>query len=342
VNEVVVSLCVIVGLLSLAITWAMSRYGAQLGFVDQPNARSLHQAITPRAGGLGFALLAPAATLLVFSRWVAPVPRAYVVLLTTATALALFSLADDRWGLSVGVRLLAHFGAALALVLAGGVLHEIVLPGGFVVPLGPAASAATILWVMAFTNIYNFMDGSDGLAAGQAIVAASAMALFAANANVPAVTLAMALLAATVAGFLVLNWPPARIFMGDVGSTFLGFTFAGWAVLTGGTRDAPLPFVAWLTVLSPFLFDAALTLVRRTLRGERIHQPHREHMYQQLIRRGWSHAAVALLYIGLASAAAALTLGYYVSGHLTAALFVVLLGVILAIPIVLTPPWRRD
>ena len=281
-------------------------------------------------------LTAPAATLLAFSRWFTPAPAEYAVFLTAAVALALFSLADDRWGLSIGVRLLAHFVAALTLVLAGGVLHELALPGGAVVPFGPLAPVATIVWVMAFTNIYNFMDGSDGLAAGQAIVAAAAMALFAAAVDVPAVAVAMTLLAAGVAGFLVLTWSPARIFMGDVGSTFLGFTFAGWAVLTGGTRDAPLPFVAWVVVLSPFLFDAALTLVRRMSRGERIHEAHSQHMYQRLVRAGWSHAAVALLYISLAAASALLMLAHYATGHVSAPVFAAAVALVLACPVLIT------
>ena len=133
----------------------------------------------------------------------------------------------------------------------------------------------------------------------------------------------------------MLNWPPARIFMGDVGSTFLGFTFAGWAVLSGGTRDGLVPFVAWIAVLSPFLFDAMLTMTRRVVRGERLYQAHRQHLYQRLVRHGWSHAAVALLYIALASAAGAVTIVHYAARPLPAALFLALLASLLAIPVLL-------
>ena len=324
-----------VAAVSFAVTSTMTRHAARLGFVDAPNERSLHAGVKPRAGGVGFVLVTPLATIVGANLWIGYIPPQVATFLFAATMLALVSLADDRWGLSVGVRLLAQLVAALLFVLGGGVLREIALPGGAVLPFGFLASAVTIGWLVAFTNIYNFMDGSDGLAAGQAIVAASAMGLLAMSVNVPLVTIAMAALAAGVAGFLILNWPPARIFMGDVGSTFLGFTFAGWAVLAGDTRNAPLPFLAWMTVLSPFLFDGVLTMIRRIARGERIHQAHREHMYQRLVRSGWSHKAVAVLYIGLAAGTGALMLAAEIGG-LHPIVFAGMLAAVLSVPVVLT------
>jgi UDP-N-acetylmuramyl pentapeptide phosphotransferase/UDP-N-acetylglucosamine-1-phosphate transferase len=330
------AVCAIVGVLSYASAALMRRYATTLGFVDVPNVRSLHAQPTPRAGGLGFAILVPLATVVAVRLWTGSVSAALVTFVAAAMVLALVSLADDRWGLSIGVRFASQIAAAVAVIAAGGLLREISLSERLIVPLGPAALPATLAWLVFATNIYNFMDGTDGLAAGQGIVTAVTMGILAATANATVVMLAMGILAAGVLGFLALNWPPARIFMGDVGSTFLGFTFAGWAVLTGGTRDGPLPFIAWIAVLSPFLFDAALTLVRRILRGERLHEAHRQHLYQRLVGNGWSHAAVAVLYMTLASAAGGLTLFHYLAYELPLLLFAALLASVLAIPVLLT------
>jgi UDP-N-acetylmuramyl pentapeptide phosphotransferase/UDP-N-acetylglucosamine-1-phosphate transferase len=110
-----------------------------------------------------------------------------------------------------------------------------------------------------------------------------------------------------VLGFLVLNLPPARVFMGDVGSTFLGFTIAAWSI-AGTQRTVPVPLLAWVAVLSPFLFDAATTLARRMWRGERVYQAHRTHMYQRLVARGWTHGRTTALYGLLAAVSSALAI----------------------------------
>ncbi len=298
-------------LLSYAAAELMRRQAVRLGFTDLPNARSLHVESTPRGGGVGFAFVVPAAIACSMLLLGTPERAPQAVLLTAACALALVSLADDRWGLPQLVRLLAQFGAALVVVSAGIVIREITIPGAGTYSLGAVAIPATLAWIVFLTNIYNFMDGIDGLAASQAIVAAFAMSALAGCVGRPDLAIALSVLAAGVCGFLALNWPPARIFMGDVGSTFLGFLFAGWAVLTGGKAEDPLPFIAWVAVLSPFLFDACFTLVRRALRGEPIHQAHRTHLYQQLVRGGWSHARTTSLYAALAISASVLVVLYY-------------------------------
>jgi UDP-N-acetylmuramyl pentapeptide phosphotransferase/UDP-N-acetylglucosamine-1-phosphate transferase len=286
--------------LSFLVAFVMVRYATVLGFSDVPNDRSLHTTSTPRAGGIGLALAVPILTALGLSTLDGGIPAPERTLLVASALLGLVGLADDRFNLPVGIRLGAQFAAAAAVVLAGGLARHVVLPGFGDVSLGALAVPVTIVWLVALTNIYNFMDGIDGMAAVQAIVAAAAIGVAAARAGSGALAEAMAILAAGAAGFLPLNWAPARVFMGDAGSTFLGFTLAGWAAM-------PLhgvPAIVWIAALSPFLFDSTVTLVRRLLLGERVYEAHRTHFYQRLVQQGWSHARTTILYGALALAAA--------------------------------------
>ncbi len=168
-----------------------------------------------------------------------------------------------------------------------------------------AALPLAFLWIAVVTNVYNFMDGIDSLATAQAIVAGAAMALAGIAVRNPLVATGAALLAAASAGFLLYNLPPARLFMGDVGSTFLGFSFAGLSLLGNlGVGGGRLPVEFGLVVLAPFLFDSLSTLARRILRGERWYAAHRTHYYQRLVHAGLSHAQVTGLYACLAVVAA--------------------------------------
>jgi len=149
------------------------------------------------------------------------------------------------------------------------------------------------------------MDGIDGLAALQAIVAGGALAIAGLMLENPLIGAAGGLLAAATAGFLVYNLPPARLFMGDIGSTFLGFSLAGLTLLGGvGVGGGRLPIEFGIVVLAPFLFDSVATLARRLLRGERWYAAHRSHYYQRLVQSGLSHAQVTILYTALAIVAA--------------------------------------
>src|SRR5262249_22562188 len=198
-------------------------------------------------------------------------------LLLGGLLIALVSLVDDAWHLPARIRFGSHFVAALILLADGRMLRELVLPGEAVWLLGWLSVPITMLWLVGLTNAYNFMDGIDGLAAGQAVIVATTLAWLAYMREANGTALAMTVLAGAVWGFLLHNWPPARIFMGDVGSAYLGFTFAGWAVLSGATHASALPFLAWVVVLAPFLFDTGVTLVSRIIRGQCWYEAHREH-----------------------------------------------------------------
>jgi Fuc2NAc and GlcNAc transferase len=277
-------------LIAFLVALALIQYSAVLGLTDRPNARSLHTKSTPRAGGLGFAVAAPAVTALAVAARSGSVNAPIATLLAAAPSLALVGLADDRWNIPAAVRLIAQTAAAIIVVwVAGKSLPHVV------------EMAIAVVAIVAVTNIYNFMDGIDGLAASQAVIAASAIAIVAGRAGQIDVAIGMTILAAGAAGFLALNWPPARIFMGDVGSTFLGFSFGAWALVAMPGGSGGLTPLLWIVALFPFLFDGIYTLLRRMLLGEPFYRAHRSHLYQRLVQAGWTHRRTTLLYATLAA-----------------------------------------
>ena len=284
-SAVVLTAVVLTAGISFVAALLMTRFSAVLGFTDLPNERSLHTRVTPRAGGVGFALVVPSATAATLAVSPGGLTAPIATLLVASVTIALVGLADDRWNLPITLRLLAQLVAATIVVQVSGLsfAHEI------------GAAVATIA-IVGVTNIYNFMDGIDGLAGSQALIASSCLAVLGFLQGRPQIEIAMLLLAAGVAGFLALNWPPARIFMGDVGSTFLGFSFSAWAVIGVGEGSPGSDVWEWAAVLSPFLFDGIYTLVKRIFRGESVYRAHRDHLYQQLVRGGWSHRRTTGLY----------------------------------------------
>ncbi len=254
----------------LAIT-VMLRFGYH-GPIDQPNHRSLHQIAVPRSGGIGIL----AGILVGFLA----IPPPWALWLAVAGLVGV-SLFDDFHSLPARIRFLAQ---ALAAVL----VTRTWLPPEW----GVAGYVLPILCILWMTNLYNFMDGSNGLAGGMAAFGFAAYALVASLAGQFDLAVWSACIAAAAAGFLVFNFNPARIFMGDVGSVPLGF-LAAVLGLQGFWREA---WPAWfpLLVFSVFIVDATVTLLRRGLRGEKVWVAHREHYYQRLIQSGWSHRRLAL------------------------------------------------
>ena len=286
--------------------WALSHNA-----LDIPNARSGHSRPTPRGGGLAVALvtiLGWTALGIVFS---SPTSRAALLAYAGGAGLiALVSWLDDLYSLSAATRFTAHIFAALAVVLALGPWQTISLAPGLELTLGYAGAAITLLWIVGLTNAFNFMDGSDGLAGSQALVAGLGWACLGWMNHLPAVEILALLLAAGSLGFLFHNWPPARIFMGDVGSAFLGYSFAVLPLLAQGenVRIAGAGPILGFLVVWPFIFDAAFTFLRRLRKGENVFAAHRSHLYQRLIIVGYSHRFVLLLYSGLAIAGTAAAL----------------------------------
>ena len=287
-------ICVIAGLAAFAATWLVRRNAERLGLVQAPNERSSHTIPTPSGGGVGIVLGGAIATLPAALH--APTP----VLVTLAASLAIAAVGfwDDRKPLRASFRLGAQF-VLLGLAVAGAV-PVAGLAAAADLPL-PLVFAGLVLAGVYWINFYNFMDGIDGIAASQAIfmlVGGGALALVA-NAGLidhSGLWWLFGLAAATL-GFLWLNWPPARIFMGDAGSTWLGFIIAMLALLT--VSWGWLSAWQWLILGAAFITDASVTLARRLLQREKVFQAHRRHAYQALSRRWSSHRRVTVLFIAI-------------------------------------------
>ena len=256
--------------------------------LDLPNARSLHATPTPRLGGVGIIAGIAAA-------WGYASPAIDPLLLIALVLLAGVSLLDDFKSVGVAWRLLIHLASAVLAVAA-------VLRGNDWWMLAIAALATA--WMI---NLYNFMDGADGLAGGMAVIGFGGYgvaALAGGDFSFAAVTLSVA---AAALGFLLFNFPPARVFMGDVGAIPLG-CLAAVLDLTGWQRG-DWPWWFGLVIFSPFIVDASLTLAKRLLRGARVWQAHREHYYQRLVQSGWGHRKTAYAEYALMLACSGAALG---------------------------------
>jgi UDP-N-acetylmuramyl pentapeptide phosphotransferase/UDP-N-acetylglucosamine-1-phosphate transferase len=239
--------------------------------LDRPNERSLHERPVPRTGGI--AVLIGAAAAFAFGADELWLP------LGLALLLAIVSFADDVKSLPVSARLAAH-------LAAGGVLVWYLLS-----PIYLWQAALLVLAIAWLTNLYNFMDGSDGLAAGMTVIGFAAYAVAASLADEGELATTCLCIAAASGAFLVFNFHPARIFLGDVGSIPLGFLAAALGIV--GWRDEAWPLWFPAAVFAPFIADATLTLARRLLRGERVWQAHRDHYYQRMVRAGLGHRGTA-------------------------------------------------
>ena len=215
-------------------------------------------------------------------------------------AIAIVAFLDDLYDWKFSVKLSAQILAAVVAVASGIYVENYHIPYAGPLHIGWLAPLATVLWLLFATNAMNFIDGLNGLAAGVALIAASFLAGIAAAHDGFFAYFASLLLVAGLAGFLPFNFPRARIFMGDVGSQFCGFILAILAVVASRFDNVELSFLIVPMLLSGVLFDVAFTLVRRTVAGERLTEPHRGHLYQVAHRSGLSAAAVTLVHWGFA------------------------------------------
>lgn len=276
--------------LSFALTFCLIRYAHARRVLDIPNARSSHTVPTPRGGGVAIvvsflvASAALAATMNLFGPTI-------IVLLGAGGLVALVGFIDDHRHLAARWRLLAHFVAAAWVLMWLGApppmeLFGLTFDQGLV---GGSLAAIYLVWLL---NLYNFMDGIDGIAGAEAICVCLGGALLSAFNGQPSLAVMPVLLAAAVVGFLWWNFPPARIFMGDSGSGFLGIVLGIFSIqAVSVSLDL---FLSWLILLGVFIVDATWTLLRRLLRGMRIYEAHRSHAYQHAARRFGRHLPVTL------------------------------------------------
>jgi Fuc2NAc and GlcNAc transferase len=289
---------VVLGCLVLAclLTGWVRKLALSAGVLDVPNDRSSHVVPTPRGGGIAVVI---ATTLGIVAFWLLGTIdlNAMVALVGGGLAIALIGYLDDRYRLPARTRLAVHFMAALwALAWLGGLPPiqfgtHIWSPGwgGYVV------GAVGIVWTL---NLFNFMDGIDGIAGSEAvfIAAAAAFIQWHGAGSVAPSWIASAFGAASL-GFLLWNWPPAKIFMGDAGSGYMGYAVALMALIAA--RTDPVALLVYVILGGLFFVDATVTLVRRVARKERASEAHRSHAYQWLARRWGSHRSVTLLVLGI-------------------------------------------
>ncbi|MDD1612272.1 MAG: glycosyltransferase family 4 protein [Methylococcaceae bacterium] len=272
------------------LTGLIRRYALKVDLLDIPNQRSSHILPTPRGGGVAIVIVFLLG-LLVLPRSGLLSSHAQWALLVSGVWIAMVGFLDDHRHIPAGWRLLFHFiGAAWGLYWLGGFppLHLF----GQDIDLGWLGQVFALLYLVWLLNLYNFMDGIDGIAGIEAITAGlGGILLFLLSGN-GKLWLEPALLAAATAGFLVWNFPPAKIFMGDAGSGFLGIILGLISIQAAWLN--PNLFWSWLCLLGVFIVDATWTLWRRFRRGERLHEAHRSHAYQNAARHYDSHKTVAL------------------------------------------------
>jgi Fuc2NAc and GlcNAc transferase len=264
-------------LISFLLTWVVKYIALKKSIIDIPNDRSSHATPTPRGGGL--AVVVAFFMGLTYYFFAGKIDKSLFYALLSGLPLTLIGFADDVIGLKPGVRFLVQFVCAgVALFFLGG-LQSLQLANfnlKLIWLLTPVAFIA-IIWSI---NLFNFLDGIDGYIGSEIIFIGIGVFLLTGD-NIGI------LLATSVGGFLIWNWPKAKIFMGDVGSTFLGFTIAVIAIHHQNTNIASMP--VWLILTSVFWFDATLTIIRRTKNKEKLSQAHRKHAYQRIVQAGWSH-----------------------------------------------------
>lgn len=290
-----VLLVLVVAALSWTGTGAVRRYALSHSLLDHPNARSSHTAPTPRGGGAAIA----AAFLmgLVGSYFLGGLSGAQLSgYVGAGTLVALIGFLDDQGHVAARWRLLGHFIAAGWLLYWLGGLPPLVMgnaiwePGIWGWPLGIIG----LVWLL---NLYNFMDGIDGLAGGQAVTVCAVASLVYLVTGHASLIFGPLCMAAAAGGFLVWNWPPARIFMGDVGSGFIGLMIGGMA-LQGG-HVAPDYLWVWAILMGVFIVDATWTLLSRLVQGKRLYEAHRTHAYQHASQAWKSHGRVLWCVVGL-------------------------------------------
>jgi Fuc2NAc and GlcNAc transferase len=280
-------------LLAVLASWALTgglRVYAEHHLIDVPNARSSHRMATPRGGGLAIVLVVLAGIAALFLRGSISRELAWAVL-GGGAGVALIGFVDDHRHVAAGWRLLGHFAAAIWVVGWLGGLPSVELFGLSLElgPIGFAVAAVGLVWGL---NLFNFMDGIDGVAGIEALTLSLLASLCATVAGTSAGVSVAWLLAAATMGFLFWNFPRARIFMGDVGSGFLGLLLGTLAL--HAAWQASVLLWCWMILAGVFVVDATYTLLRRLLRGEAIHQAHRSHAYQIAARRVGRHVPITL------------------------------------------------
>lgn len=285
------ALAIVIGsvISAFCLTGVIRRYALRTTLVDRPVARSSHSRATPLGGGLAIVAVLFCGLLLLL--WFSPSDwRILAALMVSLVIMAGLGWIDDRHGLPMYTRLSVQILVGTAVVLGVGPIETLDI-GGFEVRLYWLSVMFSVIWFVWLTNLYNFMDGIDGLAAVQAVIAGGTLGYWFSKSGSASLSLfSYAVMGATL-GFLVWNWAPAKIFMGDAGSLALGAILAVLSVT--GISQNEIPWGAFLILMGIFLADATVTLIRRILSRQRWWEAHRTHFYQRAVQAGWSHGHVS-------------------------------------------------
>jgi Fuc2NAc and GlcNAc transferase len=312
---------------SWLLTGAARRYAVSRALLDVPNHRSSHSSPVPRGGGIAIAII-----------WLIVIAaaglagalngRLALALVGGGGAVAVVGWRDDRYQVTPVLRAAVHLLAAAWAVLLLGGLPQLRL-GYTTLDLGVAGGVLAVLGIVWCVNLYNFMDGIDGLAGGEALTSGSLAAALLFVSGQPGLAFVAGVAAAASTGFLIWNWPPARVFMGDVGSGLLGFLFGTLAVASENVGGVPV--LAFVLLFGVFVCDATITLLRRVLRRERWYTPHRSHAYQRAALAGHGHARVTLAILGVNLVLGGVAWAGVVTSELLGPAFVTGLGLLLGL-----------
>ncbi len=288
---VAMAFLIVVGL-SYLITCAYRRIAIQRDILDHPNHRSSHTIPTPRGGGVSIVVCSLA--VLAIAAWEMIISESIPAIIVAGAIVALIGLWDDLRSVSAAKRFIVHLGAAtLGVMLLPAPLSISLL--GYEWEFQPLLLPLAIIGLVWMTNLYNFMDGIDGIAGIQAITVYLGAAVLLGSVGAWGWVALMLLLSASVVGFLLLNWPPAKIFMGDAASGFLGILIGMLALASSSQGVANI--WAWLILMSLFIVDATWTLMVRLYSGQRWSQPHRSHLYQ-ILSRAWRGHKPVTIFVG--------------------------------------------
>ena len=292
---ILIIIAVLSPLLSYFLTYWNIQWSLFLGIIDEPNQRSSHEEPTPRGGGMAI-VFTFVLFMFVVRRHLGIGPNYFWGLIINASLIAGLGFLDDLYTLRQLPRMVGWVVIALNSISYGIEINSISIPVLGLIEFGVLSPLITFLWLIGMTNFYNFMDGIDGIAGCEALIVSGFLAGIAFMSGNTFIFAASVIVFGAVLGFLPHNFPKAKLFMGDGGSNFLGFIFASMAVIGSQNQSGYIPFLIPVIILSMFLLDAMITLIKRIPKGKEWLEPHRDHLYQRLVKLGYSHVQVTMLY----------------------------------------------
>lgn len=307
---IIISIVLIVTFLSYIFVAGIRKWSEHRQILDIPNERSSHNRPIPRGGGISIVTLSISGLWIIYLIGSSIFRLDWLIYFSLGGLLVSgISLLDDLYSVRNTLRFTIHGVAGILIIWGVGYVSLISFPEEINFNIGSMGLVLTFIYIVGLTNAYNFMDGIDGIAAVQAIIAGVGWVIIGHIYSDPLILLLGLLIVTTSTGFLIHNWHPAKIFMGDVGSAFLGFTFATITMIA--VKHDPLLLYAGILLVWPFIFDTLYTLFRRMVHKENIFEAHRSHLYQRLVISGWGHRSVTILY-GILACSAFIPVGFIV------------------------------